>query len=168
MNQCMMKKLTFVALLFCVVILVSACGKKKEEIAAENLNLEHIYQNLMESQENEEKLVLFEGMGEDVDFYSGLSEIDLKQKVFYIAPIAGFACEVMLVEVSDKNDVETVKKIFEDRVAYGASDTGYPETAALWAKNAKVQTSGNYVGMIVFPDGYSIPENVFLQNYEDN
>ena len=46
-------------------------------------------------------------------------------------------------------------------IKHRASDTTYPETAIHWANNGQVHTYGNYVCMIVLPEGYIIPENVF-------
>ena len=40
-------------------------------------------------------------------------------------------------------------------------NTTYPESAAGWQLYAQVQSSGNFVCMIVLPEGYTIPENVF-------
>ena len=51
--------------------------------------------------------------------------------------------------------------IFQKRIDMGADNTNYPESAAGWAKYAKVHKSGNFVCMIVLPEGYVIPENVF-------
>ena len=59
------------------------------------------------------------------------------------------------------SDSARMKEIFEARIEHGASDTTYPETAIHWANNGQVHTYGNYVCMIVLPEGYIIPENVF-------
>ena len=93
--------------------------------------------------------------------YPGLSEIELDQQALYFPPIFGFANEIMLVEVTNKNDVDAVKDIFQARIDRGASDTTYPENAEPWAKRAQVQVDGRYICMIVLPEGYVIPENVF-------
>ena len=51
--------------------------------------------------------------------------------------------------------------IFQARIDMGADNTNYPESAAGWQLYAQVQKSGNFVCMIVLPEGYVIPENVF-------
>ena len=130
-----------------------------------NLNLEDVYQALLKYQTDngKEVPVLFPGTGDPYleEFYSGLFDLELRQSVYYIAPITGFACEVVLVEVANEADIETVKSIFQARIDAGAADTGYPETAKLWQTNSHIQSTGNYVGMIVFPDEQIVPDNVF-------
>ena len=63
----------------------------------------------------------------------------------------------------DKNDadVQAVADIFQVRIDMGADNTTYSESAAGWQLYAQVQRSGNFVCMIVLPEGYVIPENVF-------
>ena len=65
------------------------------------------------------------------------------------------------MEVTNKSDVDAVKEIFQARIDRGALDTTYPENAEPWATRAQVQVEGRYVCMIVLPEGYIIPENVF-------
>ena len=62
-----------------------------------------------------------------------------------------------------RQDVQAVVDLFQARIDMGASITNYPESAAGWQKFAQVQKSGNFVCMIVLPEGYVIPENVFAQ-----
>ena len=81
-------------------------------------------------------------------------------------PIATHPCEIVLVEVKNAADVQAVVDIFQARIDMGADNTTYPESAAGWAQFAQVHKSGNFVAMIVLPEGYVIPENVF--EYEGN
>ena len=76
-------------------------------------------------------------------------------------PIVTHPCEIVLVEVKQSEDVQTVMDIFQARIDLGADNTAYPESAAGWQQYAQVQNSGNFVCMIVLPKGYVIPENVF-------
>ena len=76
-------------------------------------------------------------------------------------PIATHPCEIVLVEVKDAANVQAVVDIFQARIDLGADNTTYPESAAGWQLYARVQSSGNFVCMIVLPEGYVIPENVF-------
>ena len=110
-----------------------------------------------------EALIFFEESDPNLidSFYPGLEEIELNQQVFYMPPIATHPCEIVLVEVADAADVQAVTDIFRARIELGADNTTYPESAAGWQNYAQVQQSGNFVCMIVLPQGYVIPENVF-------
>ena len=94
-------------------------------------------------------------------FYPGLENISLNQQVFYMPPIATYPCEIVLVEVADSADVQTVADIFQARIDLGSDNTNYPENAAGWKLYAQVQQSGNFVCMIVLPASNVVPENVF-------
>ena len=76
-------------------------------------------------------------------------------------PIVTHPCEIVLVEVANKEDVQTVADIFQARIDMGADDVSYPESASGWQLYAQVQVSGNFVCMIVLPKGYVIPKDVF-------
>jgi hypothetical protein len=110
-------------------------------------------------------LILFEEYNDDLiaSFYPGLERIALNQQVFYMPPIATHPCEIVLVEVQNKEDVEAVKEIFQELITMGADSSNYPESAEGWKLYAQVQSSGNFVCMIVLPKGYVIPENIFAQ-----
>ena len=126
--------------------------------------LDTFYQAILSAQpEGAEELVLFEESNPDMiaSFYPGLDRVALNQQAYYMPPVATFPCEIMLVEVKNNADVQTVAEIFQARITLGSDDTNYPESAAGWKLYAQVQTSGNFVCMIVLPEGYVIPENVF-------
>ena len=129
------------------------------------LDMETVYQNILVAINAGDGFVMFPENNPYIinEFYAGLSEVELKQTVFYIHPITGFACEIMLVEVANETDVQTVVDIFENRIVLGGNDEFYADTAALWKTNAQVQTFGNYVCMIALPDDYTIPEDVFAK-----
>ena len=76
-------------------------------------------------------------------------------------PIATHPCEIFLVEAKNSEDAEAVAGIFKARIEMGADNDSYPESAKGWQLYAKVQRSGNFVCMIVLPEGHIIPENVF-------
>ena len=157
----MKKKLLFTVITAAVLVL-AGCAKEDE---TKILNMEEVYQSVMDLQADTgmEALVMFPESNEEYleMFYPGFSAIERLQTVAYMAPVTGFATEILLVEVADKADVDAMKEIFEARIDRGASDTTYPETAIHWANHGQVHTYGNYVCMIVLPDGYNIPENVF-------
>ena len=159
-----MKRLT--AWLLVVLMAASLCGcageKSKEPEPGTVLNT--FYQAIMDAQpEDAEALILFEESNPELiaSFYPGLDGIELSQQVFYMPPIVTHPCEIVLVEVKNDSDVQTVADIFQARIDMGADNINYPESAAGWQLYAQVQTSGNFVCMIVLPEGYVIPENVF-------
>ncbi len=157
-----MKKNLFFAIIATTLLVLTGCTKEKE---TKILNMEEVYQSVLALQEStgKEALIMFPEANEEYleMFYPGFSSIPRTQTVAYMAPVTGFATEIFLVEVTNKDDVKAMKEIFEARIERGASDTSYPETAIHWANNGQVHTYGNYVCMIVLPEGYIIPENVF-------
>lgn len=178
-----MEKRFSILLALCLVLcLFAACGstpassapvdiqqpdtsKPAENEQSEVLDLAAVYQSIMDAQNGTgmEALVLFEeGNPEILDgFYRGIADIELAQSHYYLPPVYGHACEIVLVEVADKNDVQAVKDILQNRIDEASSDTAYPENAEPWARNAQIQQEGNYLCLIVLPDGYVIPNNVF-------
>lgn len=127
------------------------------------LDLEAVYQAFLtlQTESEEGSLFLFPDDFSVEYYYAGLKELSPVQAKLYTAPVTGFATELMLVEAKDADQLEEVKKIFQTRIDLGAADDGYPESAAIWEKNAKIQTYGNYIAMVVLPDQYVMPENVF-------
>lgn len=161
-----MKK--FAALILAMVCITGlvGCGENAADQNGPEAGapLSTFYQAILDAQpENAEELIFFEESdpGLITSFYPGLLDIELNQRAFYMPPVATAPCEIVLVEVKNSGDVQTVADIFQARIDTGADDTAYPENAAGWANNAEVQQSGNFVCMIVLPDGYTIPENVF-------
>jgi hypothetical protein len=153
-------------LLLVVLMMASlcGCGGAKEEGPAPGTELATFYQAVLDAQpEDAEALILFEEYNDDLiaSFYPGLDSIELSQQAFHMPPIATHPCEIVLVEVKNPEDVQAVADIFQARIDQGAANTGYPESAAGWQRFAQVQKSGNFVCMIVLPEGYVIPENVF-------
>lgn len=96
-----------------LAVLLCACGG--EEAEEKTFVLEDVYQSIMDAQSEEsEALVMFPEADPAVvdSIYPGLSEIELTQQALYFPPIFGFASEIMLVEVTNKSDVDAVKEIF--------------------------------------------------------
>ena len=163
-----MKKIISVLLLACMLTGVLAGCQKQDAPVPENLDLTEVYTAILDAQgEKKNELVLLEEPL-DGDYiqsaYPGVTDVACKQLVAYVAPVAGFATEIILAETEKDEDVQTVKDIFQSRIDAAKSDTFYPDTAAFWEKNAQIQNVGRYVAMIVLPDGYTIPENVFVQD----
>ena len=159
-----MKKLF--SLLLAVLMIASLCGCSGEttEGPAPGTALATFYQAVLDAQPADaEELIFFEESNPDLiaSFYPGLESIELNQQAFYMPPIATHPCEIVLVEVKNSSDVQAVADIFQARIDLGSDNSNYPESAAGWKQFAQVQQSGNFVCMIVLPEGYVIPENVF-------
>ena len=159
-----MKKTLSMLLVFLMFISLCGCGNEKNDAPAPGTALHTFYQAIMDAQpEDAEELILFEEFNPDLieNFYPGLGDVELSQQAYYMPPIATHPCEIVLVEVKNDADVQTVAEIFQARIDMGSDNTNYPESAAGWQLYAQVQKSGNFVCMIVLPEGYVIPENVF-------
>ena len=136
-----MKKLFAVLLASLLVLSLTACGGKSDDSAGSDsapadLNLEDVYQSLLDQQPKDaDELVMLPESSPDIldGFYPGLSDLELKQQVFYAAPVTGFATEVMLVEVADSKDLDTVKE---------SSPSALPTPAMKAAVIPKLRRSG--------------------------
>lgn len=159
-----MKKIITLFLTFFVIISLCGCGSEKSQTPESGTPLSVFYQNVIDIQpEDKDELIFFEESNPDLieNFYSGLENIELNQLALYMPPIITYPCEIVLVEVVNNADTQAVAEIFQSRIDIGAGDTDYQESSSVWQSRAQVQTSGNFVCMIVLPDGYVIPENVF-------
>lgn len=159
-----MKKLTVLLLVSLMIMALCGCEGKADEGPEPGIALSTFYEAILAVQpEDAEELILFEESNPELiaSFYPGLESIELSQQAFYMPPIATHPCEIVLVEVKNSADVQAVMDIFQVRIDKGADNPAYPETAEGWQLHAQVQQSGNYVCMIVLPEGYIIPENVF-------
>lgn len=162
-----MKKIMVFVLAFACILSLAACGETLAETKGPEPGtpLSTFYQAVLDAQpEGSEALILFEESNPDLisSFYPGLLDIEMNQQAFYMPPIATAPCEIVMVEVKNVDDVQTVADIFQARIDDGADDTAYPENAAGWANNAQVHQIGQFVCMIVLPEGNTIPENVFV------
>ena len=160
-----MKKSIVAILVLALCFSLAGCGGKSEG-PAPGTPLNSFYDAVLAVQpEDAEALILFEESNPALinSFYPGLENIELNQQAFYMPPIATHPCEIVLVEVKDSANVQAVADIFRARIDLGADNTDYPESAAGWQLYAQVHQSGNFVCMIVLPEGYVIPENVFEQ-----
>ena len=159
-----MKKAFALLLALLMLTALCGCGSGKEEAPPAGTPLDTFYQAILAAQpEDAEELILFEESDPDLiaSFYAGLEQIPLNQQVFYMPPIATHPCEIVLVEVQNSDDVQKVVDIFQARIDLGADNTSYLESSEGWKLYAQVQRSGNFVCMIVLPEGHVIPENAF-------
>lgn len=162
-----MKKSIIAIIVACVLVFVGvfivimANANKEEEVV---VDLNEVYNSIIAMQPSDaEELILFEETNDDYieELYTGLKDVKLKNKVIYVHPI-GMACEIALVEVENKSDVDVVKNIFESRIGKGIDSIMCDsDSQDIWRRNAQIHSKGNYVCMIVLPDEYKIPENVF-------
>ena len=158
-----MKKRILIVLALAMTVSLFGCGEK-DKGPEPGTPVSTFYNAILAAQpEGVEDLIFFEESNPDLisSFYPGLEGIALNQQAFYMPPIATHPCEIVLVEVKDAANVQAVADIFQARIDLGADNTTYPESAAGWQLYAQVQHSGNFVCMIVLPEGYTIPENVF-------
>ena len=159
-----MKKVLALLLALGLLTVLWGCSKETADAPAPGTSLSTFNQAVIDVQPADaEELILFEEFNPDLiaSFYPGLERIALNQQAFYMPPIATHPCEIVLVEVANADDVQAVADIFQARIDLGSDNSNYPESAEGWKLYAQVQQSGNFVCMIVLPDGYVIPENVF-------
>lgn len=164
-----MKRLLSILALCALALALTACGGGNNassggaSSAGGEVSFDAVYQGILDAQKDsgQEELIFFPEEGADAieSLYPGLSTLNPSRVQLYLPPVTGYACEILLVEVTE-GDVDAAKAILQDRIDSGAGDTGYPENAVLWQNNAQVQVQGNCLCLIALPDGYTIPENV--------
>ncbi len=150
----MLKKVSALALALMMALALCACGKAEPGPGAggnENVDLSAFYETMF-ADAKAEGLTMEPVEGDFLEnYYPGLSAVDCKQLVAYAPPMTSVAYEVALVEVSDPNDVETVKNILQARIDSQSTEGPglYPETVEQWQLNARLVTNGNYVMLAV-------------------
>lgn len=129
-------------------------------------DLEALYNKGMEvlAQMGKEAPVLFPETNVDYlnEFYPGLADIELKQLYAGVAPVTNAPFEIILVEVADEKDVQTVLDIYQGRVDRESDDAAYPENAEAWLNNCKITSRGCYVFLAVLMDPCEIPAEFIL------
>ena len=129
-------------------------------------DLEALYNKGMEvlAQMGKEAPVLFPETNIDYlnEFYPGLADIELKQLYAGVAPVTNAPFEIILVEVADEKDVQTVLDIYQGRVDRESDDSAYPENAEAWLNNCKITSRGCYVFLAVLMDPCEIPAEFIL------
>ena len=131
--------------------------------AESGVDLQAIYDKIIAAQDNPDDIIMFPETSEDYfnGIYSGLLALDLKQTLFYLPPVTGNACEILLVEAADSENADKAEAIMKARVKTGADDTTYPEVAEVWQTHAMVERSGNLLCMIALPMSCTVPDDVF-------
>ena len=96
------------------------------------------------------------------NFYPGLAAVELKQLYAGVAPVTNAPFEIILVEVANEADVQTVLDIFQARVDRESGDSTYPENAEAWMNKCRITNRGNYVFLAVLMGSYEIPAQFIL------
>lgn len=144
---------------------VSGSASLSDDNSQKELDLGTVYQAIIDAQAETglEELIVFEEFdtGYLSGFYPGIDQYEMLQSHFYLPPVYGHACEIVLLELANEADIPAVKDILQNRIDVASDDSSYPENAGAWAQYAQIQQQGNYLCLIVLPEGYVIPENVF-------
>lgn len=131
-----------------------------EQPAAKSVDLSAFYQSLVNSYGAEFPAdANVSDNAELVDsFYPGLSAVNTKQVVIYQPMMSSVVCEIVLVEVENAADVQTVKDICQARIDYQVGDgtrpggAWYPESMEGWENDSRIVSNGNYVMLIAYSD----------------
>ena len=131
--------------------------EKKEEIKSADL------QAFFESTFSGENMPMLMPMEKDAldAFYAGLTALELKQCIAAMPMISAVAAEIALVEVTNPEDVQKVKDIFQARIDYQVKEQGawYPASIEAWEKNSEIVVNGNTVMLIVMDPKDGIVES---------
>ncbi len=176
-----MKKIFALLLALVMALSLVACGQKEDNIGGDktgddsqgqtdtqSVDLRAAYEaaiQQVQDQLGDDAPVLLEETDKDYinNVYPGINDVELKQSVFFLSP-TGTYCDVVMVEVANASDVDTVKQIFQTRIDTLAGDTEYVNEAELWKNNAQISVNGNYVVLEVMPDGCTVPDE-FLAKF---
>lgn len=137
-----------------------------ETTAPQLPDLETLYNQGMEvlSQMGEDAPILFPETDVNYlnNFYQGLADVELKQLYAGVAPVTNAPFEIILVEVANEADVQTVLDIFQARVDRECDDSTYPENAEAWMNKCRITSRGNYVFLAVLMGSAEIPAQFIL------
>ena len=171
-----MKKFIAMLLALVMALALAACGakdavpdaKSDAEKEAQTVDLRAAYDAAIEqvnSDLGDEAPVLLETTDMEMldSYYPGLKDVALKQWVAFQSP-TGTACEVVMAEVENAADAETVRQIFQTRVDAMANDTTYPDEAGMWKNSSAVSVNGSFVVLEVLPEGCAVPD-AFLAKF---
>lgn len=163
-----MKKLLCMLLTALLVLSLTACGTEKadqeppaggdEGAQTQSVDLKAAAEEAIATIASDDVVLFPEENPEAIEsLYPGLTAVETKQLVVYLPPVMGNACEIVMVEVANAADAETVQGILQSRVDTAANDTTYPENAEGWKNNAVITVNGNYVVLAAMPDGITLP-----------
>ena len=163
-----MKKILTFVLAMTMVLSLAACGGKGGETAAKEApDLTKYYEDFMTSLGTDNAPAMMELDAEMTEaFYTGLNEIETKQKLVQAAAMSAVAYEFALVETNSAEDAAKVAEIFNARKdAQVNGGAWYPETTAAWEKG-EIITNGNVVALIVAGDQQADAVSAFNALFE--
>ena len=89
-------------------------------------------------------------------YFPGLTGISAQQLVAYQCALSPSpAGDVVLVQLTNSSDVNTVKALFQDRIDYMTGADGnmpgawYPGPTEMWLNSSRIVSNGNYVMLVV-------------------
>ena len=89
-------------------------------------------------------------------YFPGLTGISAQQLVAYQCALSPSpAGDVVLVQLTNSSDVNTVKELFQDRIDYmtgadgGQPGAWYPGPTEMWQNSSRIVSNGNYVMLVV-------------------
>ena len=156
-----MKRITSLLLALVMLLALAGCGNSANGGSSEpkSADLSAFLETVTSNQE-----AAMETLDADAleTFYPGISDIETKQCVGATALISAVASEILLVEVTNADDVAKVEEIMNARISYqvgdGTSPGGawYPETMDQWENNSRVVSVGNSVMLVVMDNADEI------------
>ena len=89
-------------------------------------------------------------------YFPGLTGISAQQLVAYQCALSPSpAGDVVLVQLTNSSDVNTVKELFQDRIDYmtgadgGQPGAWYPGPTEMWQNSSRIVSNGSYVMLVV-------------------
>ena len=89
-------------------------------------------------------------------YFPGLTGISAQQLVAYQCALSPSpAGDVVLVQLTNSSDVNTVKELFQDRIDYmtgadgGQPGAWYPGPTEMWLNSSRIVSNGSYVMLVV-------------------
>ena len=150
-----MKKMLCLLLCAAMVVSLAACAKSEPQ---KEVDLKTVAAEAVEELTEQGAMLIPEENPDYIEgIYPGLTAVETKQLVVYFPPVIGFACEIVMVEVASKDDVETVRSILQARIDAAASDTFYAENAEGWKNGAEIYVNGNFVVLCALPADMTVP-----------
>ena len=156
-----MKRITSILLALVMLLALAGCGNSANggSSAVKSADLSAFLEDVTSKQEAAMETLPADALE---TFYPGISDIETKQCTGATALISAVASEILLVEVTNSDDVAKVEEIMNARISYqvgdGTSPGGawYPETMDQWENNSRVVSVGNSVMLVVMDNADEI------------